>query len=269
MKPLRPHNGTISSCSRWHRSGSGFTLIELVISVALGALVLGSAYLCLNAGFAAQNLLEPRVDTFQSARVAMDLICADLRCACPFASGPEFIGFRRTLGDVEADNLDFATRNYTPRTPGQGDYCEQSLYLERNPKSGEFSLMRRRNPKVAFDPLVGGTREEIATGVAGFRLEYYDGFEWFDTWGEPNPGSRTAPAAPSAAGSILKPNAAGLPEAVRVTLRFHPSSRKTSPTEPPLVYQSVVRIAVPFRASGGATLSPTGTPPTGKPSTKP
>lgn len=242
-----------------------FTLIELVISVAIGALVLGSAYLCLNAGFAAQRLIEPRADAFQNARVALELICADLRGACAFASGPEFVGFHRKLGEVDADNLDFATRNHTPRGVGQGDYCEQSLYLEKNPRTGEFSLLRRRNPRTGFDPLSGGSREEIATGLKGFRLEYYDGFEWYDTWGEmkssrPAPGATTsiAKAAPasasaSAASSLLPPNASGLPEAVRVTLRFQPASRKSDAAEAPLVFQSIARIAVPTRARTSTT----------------
>jgi len=250
-----------------------FTLIELVISVAIGALVLGSAYLCLNAGFAAQRLIEPRADAFQNARVALELICADLRGACALASGPEFVGFHRKLGEVDADNLDFATRNHTPRGVGQGDYCEQSLYLEKNPRTGEFSLLRRRNPRMGFDPFSGGSREEIATGLVGFRLEYYDGFEWFDTWGEmkssppaPAAPASTAKAAPASSGrSLLPPNARGLPEAVRVTLRFQPASRKSDAAEAPLVFQSIARIAVPTRSrtSSAASVSTTGPAPVG------
>lgn len=234
---------------------SGFTLIELVISVALGAIILTSAYLCLRAGFTSQELLEPRIDTLQNGRVAMDLICADLRAACPFASGAEFVGFRRSLGEVDGDNLDFATRNHTPRGANQGDYCEQSYYLERNSKTGTISLMRRRNPRLGFDPFSGGTREEIAADVAGFRLEYYDGFEWFDSWGESNPALLTPSGSPpaSAARTILPPNATGLPEAVRVTLRLNANPRKDDKSERPLVFQSIARIVVPFRGGGSSS----------------
>ena len=93
----------------------GFTLIELVISSALMAMVLVSTYACLNAGFSGQKIVEPRTDLIQSARVALSLMSADLRCACPLPQGAPFLGVRRLLGAVSADNLDFATQNYTDR----------------------------------------------------------------------------------------------------------------------------------------------------------
>src|SRR5207249_11951792 len=102
---------------------SGFTLIELVISAALTAMILVSAYVCLSACYSSQDLIEPRIDAFQNARVAMGLITADLRAACVLSKESEFVGMRRRLGDADADNLDFATHNYTPRHARQADYC--------------------------------------------------------------------------------------------------------------------------------------------------
>jgi hypothetical protein len=58
-----------------------FTLIEVVISAALMALIVVSAYLCLNAAVSSQKMIEPRATVFQNARVAMALMAADLRCA--------------------------------------------------------------------------------------------------------------------------------------------------------------------------------------------
>src|SRR6185369_2943245 len=46
---------------------SGFTLIEVVISASLMALVLVAAYVCLSAGFASKKLVEPRADIIQNA----------------------------------------------------------------------------------------------------------------------------------------------------------------------------------------------------------
>ena len=90
----------------------------------------------------------------------------------------------RMIGTMEADNLDFATHNYTPRRPREGDYCQVSLYLDRDPESGQFALYRRRNPALALDPLSGGHREEIAQGLLGLRFDYYDGYDWYESWGE-------------------------------------------------------------------------------------
>src|SRR6516162_1847351 len=64
---------------------SGFTLIEVVISAALMALILTSGYVCLNAAISTQKMVEPRGEILQNARVALNLIAADLRCACPLS----------------------------------------------------------------------------------------------------------------------------------------------------------------------------------------
>src|SRR5438309_7941820 len=220
-------------------NSSGFTLIELVISAALMALILVSAYLCMSACVSTQKLIEPRFEAFQSARVAMAIMAADLRAACPLSKEFQCVGMHRTLGEVEADNLDFATHNYTPRRAREGDFCEVSFFLQPDRESGKFCLWRRRNPTIAPDPLSGGNREEIVRGLRGLRFEYYDGYDWYDSWGDAEGNGRKQ--------SSLRdqPNLSGLPEAVRITLWCDPDSgSKTaaSPENPPagspLVFQT-------------------------------
>ena len=53
------------------RNFSGFTLIELVISASLMALILGSAYLCLSSGISSQKLIESRGDVIQGAECSV------------------------------------------------------------------------------------------------------------------------------------------------------------------------------------------------------
>ena len=225
---------------------SGFTLIELVISAGLMSLVLVSAYLCMHAALASQKLIEPRMEVLQTARVAMSLLTADLRCACPLSQDYEFLGTHRMQGDIESDSLDFATHNYTPRGHGEGDFCAVSVFLDKDPRSGQLSLFRRRNPHITLDPLSGGSREEIARGVRELRLEYYDGFDWFDTWGDPS-GKRKKDDS-----FKLQPNLSGLPEAVRITLSIG-STKPKERDEPPLTFQTVCRLNLAGAAedSGG------------------
>jgi hypothetical protein len=246
---------------------SAFTLIEVVISSALMALIVVSAYLCLHAAVSGQRLIEPRIEVFQQARVALALMTADLRCACPLSKEFEFLGMHRMVGEMEADNLDFATHNYTPRRPREGDYCQVSFYVDRDPESGQFALYRRRNPTIALDPLTGGSREELARAVSGVRFEYYDGFDWYDTWGEVE---GTAKAQSS---YRVRSNLSGMPEAVRITLWFDPNSRTNAAESqaqaaaaPPLVFQTVARLnlaahsqssAPPGPDTGGQTSTPT------------
>jgi len=244
-----------------------FTLIEVVIASALMALILVSAYACLSAGYASQKIITPRTEILQNARVAMAIVSGDLRAACPLAPDQEFLGTTRTLEDAEADNLDFATHNYTPRHPGEGDYCQESIFVDKDDKTGQLCLYRRRNPRIALDPLSGGSREEIARGLRGLKLEYFDGLDWYPTWGETK--------SPDKQGSSEKEarNLSGLPTAVRITLYLDSDPHRasaTSPTitqpanetekqAPPLVFQTVARLNLAEVSNGGSGSTAGGT----------
>src|ERR1700733_11890814 len=121
----------------------GFTLIELTISAAVASIILVASYLCLSAGVAGQKLIEPRTEVLQSARVALAMMSADLRSACSLSTDFDFVGEQRTIGEMEADNLDFATHYYMPALPGEGDYCQVSYYVEKSRESAHYSLWRR------------------------------------------------------------------------------------------------------------------------------
>lgn len=189
------------------------------------ALILVSAYMCFSAGISSRKTMEPRLEVIQNARVAMALMTADLRAACPLDKNNDFLGMHRTVGEAVADNLDFATHNYTPQKPREGDFCQMSYYLDRDPESGEFSLFRRRNPTIAPDSLSGGSKEEIATGVLGMQLEYCDGTDWYDTWGDSSASGKKQTSEKE------QPNLSGMPEAVRITLWFDANPHKRTEAE--------------------------------------
>ena len=237
-----------------NRRAAGFTLIEVIVSAALMALILVSAYTCLNAGLESQKVIEPRVEITQNARVAMAMLAADLREACPLSPDFNFLGMQRVLGDAPADNLDFATHHHTAKGAREADFCEVSYFVESDPKTHYLSLWRRRNPVIAYDPLTGGTREELVRGLQGVAYEYYDGLDWYATWGEINPAKAQNSQRPA-------PNLTGMPEAVRITLSFdgNPGKRKPAVGEQttgnaPLIFQTVVRLEL----AAAARLAPAG-----------
>jgi prepilin-type N-terminal cleavage/methylation domain-containing protein len=224
----------------------GFTLIELIISAGLMSIILVSSYLCLQAALSSQKLIEPRLETLQSARVALALLGADLRCACPISKDYDLVGTHRVSGDAETDSIDFATHNYTPRRAGEGDFCQESFFLDKDPPSGRLALWRRRNPYPAGNPFSGGSREQLVKGVAGLRLEYSDGTDWYESWGDSDGKNRQQFS------SRYRANLAGMPEAVRITLLLEsdlaarPAAEEggTTNSAPPLVFQTVTRIVL-------------------------
>src|SRR3989442_11961756 len=183
------------------------------------SMILSGAYLCLNAAIAGQKVIEPRAEVIQNARVAMAMLTADLRSACPLDKNFEFLGMHRMFDNVEADNLDFATHNYSPHRANEGDFCEVSYFVQKEGETGRVSLWRRRNPTIAPDPLSGGAREKIAQGLRGVSFEYYDGFDWYDDWGEIRDSRKQKRS------KELAPNLSGMPEAVRITLWFDPNPK--------------------------------------------
>jgi type II secretion system protein J len=216
---------------------SGFTLIEMVISAALMAMILAAAYLCLSSGLRSQKLIESRADIVQGARIAISMMSADLRGARPLSKDIAFLGMQRMLEDVEADNLDFGTGNYTPKRRGESDFCEVSYFVSPDPNSGQLALWRRRDPTPDDEPLSGGSREEILRGVRGLRFEYYDGLDWYDDWGDPSGKNKAQTSL------RLEPNLEGMPEAVRITLSVG-STRDKEKAEPPMVFQTVCRLTL-------------------------
>jgi prepilin-type N-terminal cleavage/methylation domain-containing protein len=221
------------------RGQGAFTLIELMISVSIGAIILGAGYVCMNAGVESRRTVSARTEAAQTARAALDLIARDLRAAVPLSREFEFLGMRRMISGADADNVDFSARNYTPRKPREPDYCEVSYFLEADEKTGLFTLFRRRDPTPDPLPLEGGSREEIARNVAGLRFEYYDGIDWYDDWGDPTGQKQSSALAP--------PNMSGMPEAVRVTIEIDAEPAKTKPvdeqaTRSRLALQTVARL---------------------------
>lgn len=243
-------------------ASAAFTLIELVISVALASVILMAAYACMSAALAGRDTVESRSTAIQGARVALDRIAADLRAALPLSSEFEFLGMQRTLGDARTDNLDFATHNYSPRGDREGDICEVSYFVSQSPETGRLTLWRRRDPIADGKPLEGGYREEILEGVRELRYEYYDGFDWYDEWGD------TGIDLENADTTYLAANLYGMPEAVRITLTLEaeagePRGGDSEADAAMLAFQTVVRLelaAAAFNSSFGGDTDTGGLP---------
>ncbi len=254
-----------------HPPRGGFTLVELIVASAVMAIILSGAYLSLQVGLRSQKTVESRLDAAQSARVVLAMLAADLRTACPLGKDFEFLGARRPIGGLEASNLDFVTHNHSPAAPGEGDLCEVSYYADRHPRTGRLGLWRRRDPSLDDDPLSGGSREEIVPDLAGFEVEYSDGFFWYTTWGlDPQEKARRGSSA------LLPANYEGLPEAVRIAIALgepfagegtsgDAASLGGEKREPKtLVFQTTVRLNLAGRAARSGSGASSGTTGTGE-----
>jgi hypothetical protein len=246
-----------------------FTLVELIISVTVSVGVVSSAYLCLHAGLRSQATIERRVEIYQKARVALELLSADLRSACTLSEDVAFLGANKTLGNRPADHVDFATRNWTSRGSGEGDFCEVGYSVRTHPTTGKLSLLRRRDPSPEEQPLGGGETEEIITDVAGFDLEYYDGLQWYPEWGQ-LVGEQLDTGQDVGAFNLL-----GIPDAVQITLSFSSVEDSVEDIDgevkpPDLLFRRVVFLNLARRGlPTAATSNSSRTPEAGAPSSSP
>src|SRR5262249_11356509 len=72
------------------RRSSGFTLLELIVGLAIMVGVLSGAYFSVSSALQSQRMVEARADLTQTARVALALLAQDLRLACPLSADLEF-----------------------------------------------------------------------------------------------------------------------------------------------------------------------------------
>ncbi|MCC6232696.1 MAG: prepilin-type N-terminal cleavage/methylation domain-containing protein [Verrucomicrobiales bacterium] len=250
-------------------SRRGFTLVELMISAALMGVILAAGYACLSAALATQKLMDPRLEAAQGARVVLDRMAAELRSACALPGDSEFLGVDRTVGGVEADSLDFATHHFTPTREGEGDYCAVSYFIEQDERTGLLALCRRSHPGLPLEGPRGGRKDVMVTGIRALRIEHYDGFEWYESWGD------TEGRGKAESSRRERSNLTGMPEAVRITLALDPNPRRRRgedsagseseavEPEPAMVFQTVARLvlaSVPSASGGSGAATPGATP---------
>jgi prepilin-type N-terminal cleavage/methylation domain-containing protein len=86
---------------RPHRSGqdpveAGFTLVELVVSMSILLVILGSILSVLDSLTASERRTSSRIDTEQAARLMLTQLARDLREANPVQSQPNLTGYDTT-----------------------------------------------------------------------------------------------------------------------------------------------------------------------------
>lgn len=174
------------------RPARGLTLVEIMIAVAItavmGVMVMGA----FQRTYAAKELAEGQDERFTSARVALTRLTRELSEAFltdhydrkRYRESPTV--FRGKDGG-DRDELLFATMSHARlvRDAKESDQAVVAYTVEPDPdRPGENALFRREKTRIDEDPDRGGAKAIVCEHVTAFDVQYWDWKrqEWAREW---------------------------------------------------------------------------------------
>jgi prepilin-type N-terminal cleavage/methylation domain-containing protein len=164
------------------RRPAGFTLLELLLAMAMVSMLMLSLYAGMYTAFRAQRGVTNQTEALRQAKAALDLVEQDLRSILPpggtFA-GP-FIGYS---GGELAATIDCYTLG--------SDFGQLAAATSNGMRHVQILLVQdAQTPILAREvvrDILGGDNaspeeEILARNITGFGVSYFDGTTWTDSW---------------------------------------------------------------------------------------
>jgi type II secretion system protein J len=175
--------------SRRLRPIRGFTLLELILAMALVAIISVSLYASLAIAWRAKRTAEEAVRPARASILAADLVCQDLESALPptgILAGP-FIGTQQngTSAGSAMDLLDFyCVGEDAPPAQQNQPLMEGIRHVELSVRTDVDPpvLVRRVTRNLLATTQDDAAEEILCRGVRSFALRYFDGNTWSDEW---------------------------------------------------------------------------------------
>jgi type II secretion system protein J len=189
----------------------GFTLLEVLVSVAILAIIMAVIYSAYVTNVEAIQIARENGQVHQTARIVLDLMTRDLQSALTELQVPSETTRLGLIGKTEdrdgrrMDRIDFTTLTHMALTE-QGpstDLCEVGYMVVKDEEQEDvLVLMRRDDASPDEDLTEGGAVQELARDILEFKITYEDSQgEERDSWGTEETG-----------------DSSGLPVLVRVRL---------------------------------------------------
>jgi general secretion pathway protein J len=164
----------------------GFSLLEVLISAALMALVGMLLLTSLSSSLDAKEAVEATSGRYHLIRLAVSRLVDEISMA--------YVSAHRSAQEVkvetgfkgEAQRIDFTAFGYVPRVQDakRSDQRELSYFIGDDPKSGRRALVRREDPTLDEDFEKGGRELVLLPGATALELAYWDKQteSWKDEW---------------------------------------------------------------------------------------
>lgn len=149
------------------RTQTGFTLVEMLVAMAVFAIVMASVYTVIAVGLKARD--NHNVEAQQNARAALNDISSRLRMAFTVEGAQSYIF------DGGPSNLSFYIFPPGASSPARVEYSIGD--------GSKCSGLCRKIFTAPFDPNAPRTGEEpVAQEIEDIQFSYNSGGQWADTW---------------------------------------------------------------------------------------
>jgi len=164
----------------------GFTILEILIALALGAVVLSVLYWSYSAVVGSTRRYREVSDFYQTARNSLTNMAREISGAFQPLFAEEELMFRG--GDdwfrgMAADSLSFVTSTcLRGREDEVGSDTYEITYYRGFGEEGGLLLMRRAPFYNLEEPFEEGEELVLAENIRSLNFEYFDGLEWWEEW---------------------------------------------------------------------------------------
>ncbi|MCB1154326.1 prepilin-type N-terminal cleavage/methylation domain-containing protein [bacterium] len=169
------------------RRRAGFTLLEVLVAVAVTASILSIVYATFTRTIESKEYVEEGNDAYHKARWAMDKIALDLSAA--YVSPREqshtiFYGISNQVNGLPMDELHMTTLAHVRLNPtaAESDQSEVSYKVAYLPDEERFQLWRREDAIIDEDNMLGGEEYILIDDLTAFNVRFYDGNVWRNDW---------------------------------------------------------------------------------------
>jgi general secretion pathway protein J len=163
-----------------------FTLLEVLVTTALVAVLAGSLYASLSIAFRARRSALAATDPVRKAELAVELLGEDLRCAVVPSgvfAGPFLGQDGQDDRGHDSDSLVLYSTTSSPEpAEGIGDIKNVELGCEPSDDGKTRVLVRLITTNLRPPRAVEPVREVLCRGVFALNLRYFNGSEWADNW---------------------------------------------------------------------------------------
>jgi len=170
-----------------NRRNTGFTLLEMILAIAVTAIVSAALFTSLSGAFKTRRKAEDALSGREAARTALEILRTDIECIPPAGSrisgiflGENYSGMNR----ADADALTYVTAN--PNLKSDQDVADlrgiELRLLESEDDPDHYVLARMVTGNLLTPVTPEPALQVLARRVVSLNIQYYDGGDWIDEW---------------------------------------------------------------------------------------